>query len=172
MEIDVCVDQDICWTEVKGMELYECLSDALSILAVETKVIKFGAEKGPVEGLWKATRVPSLLGLGRWTGSSSEMMLPPPGKSTFHGPPTNLRAWRLFLWENLGVSAWSISLSGDHCLQSSTSHTWRHLQLRAFPCCGCPYKMSHSFFKLLVESPIRCSLLHSEWPRPCPRSPS
>ena len=31
MEIDVCVDQDFGWTEVKGMEPYELLSDALSI---------------------------------------------------------------------------------------------------------------------------------------------
>ena len=31
MEIDVCVDQDISWTEVKGMVPYEHLSDALSI---------------------------------------------------------------------------------------------------------------------------------------------
>ena len=31
MEIDVCTDQDISWTEVKGMEPYELLSDVLSI---------------------------------------------------------------------------------------------------------------------------------------------
>ena len=31
MEIDVCVDQDLCWTEVKGMEPYELLSDVLFI---------------------------------------------------------------------------------------------------------------------------------------------
>ena len=32
MEIDVCVDQDLGWTEVMGMEPYELLSDALYIL--------------------------------------------------------------------------------------------------------------------------------------------
>ena len=31
MKIDVCVEQDFRWTEVKGMEPYELLSDALSI---------------------------------------------------------------------------------------------------------------------------------------------
>ena len=31
MEIDVCVERDIGWTEVKGKEPYELLSDALSI---------------------------------------------------------------------------------------------------------------------------------------------
>ena len=31
MEIDVCVDKDLGGTEVKGMEPYELLSDALSI---------------------------------------------------------------------------------------------------------------------------------------------
>ena len=31
MEIDLCIDQDISWTEVKGMKPYELLLDALSI---------------------------------------------------------------------------------------------------------------------------------------------
>ena len=33
MEIDSCVDQDISWTEVKGMEPIELLLDALSIFS-------------------------------------------------------------------------------------------------------------------------------------------
>ena len=31
MEIDVCVDQDLDWTEVKGMEPYGLLSDVFSV---------------------------------------------------------------------------------------------------------------------------------------------
>ena len=31
IEIDVCIDQDLGWTEVKGIEPYELLSDVLSI---------------------------------------------------------------------------------------------------------------------------------------------
>ena len=31
MEIDVCVEHDLRWTELKGMEPYELLSDVLSI---------------------------------------------------------------------------------------------------------------------------------------------
>ena len=45
MGIDVCIDQDLGWTEVKGMEPYELLSDALSIfiellLNICTTIIK------------------------------------------------------------------------------------------------------------------------------------
>ena len=44
-EIDVCVEQDLRWTKVKGMEPYDLLSDVLSILIellfnVHTAVIK------------------------------------------------------------------------------------------------------------------------------------
>ena len=31
MEVDICVDEDIRWTQVKGMEPYELLSEVLSI---------------------------------------------------------------------------------------------------------------------------------------------
>ena len=31
IEIDVCIDEDLGWTEVKRMETYELLSDALSV---------------------------------------------------------------------------------------------------------------------------------------------
>ena len=48
MEIDVCVDQDFGCTEVKGMEPYELLSDALSIFTELLLNVWLQSGKNPI----------------------------------------------------------------------------------------------------------------------------
>ena len=136
-------------------------------MAVDTRVFKAGTKKGAVKGPGTVTWVPFPMGLGRWIQSSSKRHSLPLGISSPNSPFTNLLVWRHLLWEDLGFSAWSLSLGGSQpplVCGASTIKSTSKLQLSL--------QDKSSTLKILVEKPTVCYFLYPWWPMLSPYVPS